>query len=400
MHTALIYNEFFPEIFPQKMSGKITYKIRIKKEAPRKDQTHALYVLIYQDRKSKKLPLNLSVPLKQFDSNKQRVKPSHKYYKDYNLVIEKKLADINTIEINYRLNNDELTIDKLLEDLSNPSLRVSFYKFWEQLMEYQHEKKIIKYETYKQQRATLRKLQEFKSQLLFIDITEKYFAELRAWLKNTKQQAPATIEIVFKNFKKYLHAANDKGIKTTITFDKIQVKKTRSNFTFLLPEEVKSLYKLWLAENINQTWKDILQRYLFSCFTGLRISDIKALTLENFIDDNLVFISQKSGKLQRIKLNNTAKSLIELPDIFNGSYSDNTINNELKGIAHACGINKRVYFHSSRHTFATNYLIAGGQIRNLQRALGHSKLETTELYAHVVDALMNDEIGKLDDIIN
>lgn len=400
MLATINYREFFPEIFPQKMSGKITYKIRIKKDAGRKDKTHALYVLLYQDCKTKKLPLNLSVPLKQFDENKQRVKPSHKFHKDYNLIIEKVLADINAIEVNYRLSEEELTIKKLITDLTNPSLRVSFYKFWEDLMEYQKDKKIIQYETYKQQRATLRKLQNYRKTLLFKDINETYFNELRAWLKHTKKQAPATIEIVFKNIKKYLHAANDKGIRTLVTFDQIQVKKTLSNFTFLLPCEVNALYKLYNNPDTCTIWKDILQRYLFSCFTGLRISDIKAITVDNFIDDNLVFISKKSGKMQRIKLNNTANSLVELPQVFNGEYTDVTINRELKLIAHACGINKRVYFHSARHTFATNYLIAGGRIRNLQKLLGHSKLETTELYAHVVDSLMNEEIGLLDGIVS
>lgn len=404
MLNSIYYYDFVPKLVPQKMSGTIKTKIWQKKDKPRQDGNCPLYLDIYQmlegKPQRKRLNLNIAVPMGYFDEKKQRVKTKHKYFKDYNLVIEKMLADVNTIQVNYRLNNEFLTIKKLVDDLTNPSLRISFYRFWDELMEYQHNKKIIQYETYKQQRATLRKIKEFKKDLLFKDINEKYLLELRAWLKNYKKQAPATIEIVFKNIKKYLHAANEKGIRTPITYNKIQVKKTQSNFTFLIPSEVKTLYNFYNSDQINEDWRNILQRYLFSCFTGLRISDIKRLKEDNFIDDNLVFISHKSQKLQRIKLNKTAVSLVLLPHVFNGEYAEVTINRELKLIAHACGITKRLYYHSSRHTFATNYLIAGGQIQNLQKVLGHSKIETTMVYTHVVDSLMNNEIGFLDDIVS
>ena len=393
------YFEFVPQIDPQKMSGTITYKIRIKKEYVRSDGTSALYLDIYQNRKKKKFNLNLSVPVNCFDDKKQRIKNTFKYYKDYNLVIEKLLADINAIEINYRLNNETLTIDDLIQDLTKPSLRISYIEFYQNLLDNQLEKGIIKQSTYNQQQATLSKIRQFKNPCLFSDITEDFVQEFKSFLKNKLNNQPATVEIAIKNFKKYLHAANEKGIKTPILYNKIKVKAVQGSITFLLPEEVKKLYNLYNSDFINYTWKAILQRYLFSCFTGLRLSDIEAITNNNFFGDEIVFTTQKTQKLQRIKLNKTAKSLIKLPEVFMSTYSRKTINLELKKIATACGIKKRLYFHSSRHTFATNYLIAGGQIQNLQKALGHSKINTTMVYVSVVESLLNDEIGYLDDII-
>ena len=46
------------------------------------------------------------------------------------------------------------------------------------------------------------------------------------------------------------------------------------------------------------------------------------------------------------------------------------------------GISKRVTAHTFRHGFATAYLLAGGNLRELQRLMGHSDLETTEIYLH------------------
>jgi len=53
---------------------------------------------------------------------------------------------------------------------------------------------------------------------------------------------------------------------------------------------------------------------------------------------------------------------------------------------------KRLTAHSFRHGFATAYLLAGGHLRELQRLLGHTKLETTEIYLHCLPSL-TDRIG-------
>ena len=400
MSNSVNYFEFVPQIVPQNMSGTIKYKIRIKKEYVRSDGTCAIYLDIYHNKRKKKVNLNLSVPRKYFDDKKQRVKQTFKFANDYNLVIEKLLADINAIEINYRLNDETLTIEKLIEDLTKPSLRINFNEFYEQLLEQQLEKGIIQKSTYRQQTATLSKIKSFKDPLLFADITPAFLQEFRNYLKVKLKNKPATVEIATKNFKKYLHAANAKGIKTELLFSQVKVKTIKGNITFLLPSEVKALYEFYNSSFINETWKDILQRYLFSCFTGLRISDIEQLTPNNFYGYELVFVASKTQKLQRMRLNETAKGLVKMPQVFENSYSRKTINEELKLIAKSCNISKRLYFHSSRHTFATNYLIAGGQLQNLQKILGHSKIETTMVYSHVVDSLMDSEIGYLDNIVN
>ena len=399
MLSTFNYTEFVPQIVPQKMSGTITYKIRINNFV-RSDSTSALFIQLYQDRKNRKIPLEISVPPKFFDKKKQRVRASYKYADDYNLFIEKKLADINTILIGYRLNNERVKLNDLVEDITTPSLKINFNTFFEKHLEYQKEKDIIKKSTYKQQKATLKKIKTFKDPLLFSEINETLFVEFRQWLKKTMKNAPATVEIATKNFKKYLHIANENGIKTELSYSSIKVKDVRGEITFLTPEEVKKLYAYYCEADIYPTWKNVLQRYLFSCFTGLRISDIEQLTEANFIDNILVFTAQKTGKLQRIKLNKTALSLIEMPHIFVSDYAQQTINEELKLIAKAKNIKKRLYFHSARHTFATNYLLAGGQVQNLQKLLGHSDISTTMKYVHVVDSLMNKEIGMLDDIVN
>ena len=393
------FTDFVPQLVPQKMNGKLSYKIRIKNDYVREDGTSSLFLNIYYMKKRKRLPLDIAVPLASFDSKKQRVKKNFKFSADYNLIIEKTLADLNAIEVSYRLSNEKISLEKVLEDLQNPSLRLDFNLFAEKILEFQNENKIINPSTYRQQKGCLNKIKRYKSPLLFIDINHEFLDSFKSYLKNTLKNKPTTVSSTLKNFKKYLHKANKANIKTDLKFDDIKVKPMVGDFVFLLPNELKKLHNFYGSEFINGTWKHILQRYLFSCFTGLRIGDIENITEDNFVDDNLVYTALKTGKLTRQKLNKTALDLIQLPQVFEGTYSREHINRELKNIAKVCGIKKRLYYHSSRHTFATNFLIQGGQIQNLQKLLNHSKIDTTMVYIHVVENFMNEDLKLMDQII-
>ncbi|MFC0605875.1 tyrosine-type recombinase/integrase [Winogradskyella pulchriflava] len=381
------------------MNGKLKYKIRIKKDYTRDDGTNALYLDITYNGDRKKTNLDIAVPIKYFDEKNQRVKKGFQHADAYNLLIEKTLADLNTIEINYKLFNETITISKVLEDLYSPSLRINYNAFAQNYLNNELAEGFIQKSTYRQQNGFIEKMKRFKDPILFSEIDANFIKKLKGHLKKIGNKKP-TIEGTLKNFKKFLRAANDKNISTKIKYTQIKVGSMKGDFTFLLPEEVKALYDFYNSPFINSTWKNILQRYLFSCFTGLRIGDIEIISEENFIDEYLVWQSNKGGKFNKIKINATAKSLINFPHIFNGQYTREHINRELKLIAKACGIKKRLYYHSSRHTFGTNYLIAGGSLVNLKKALGHSKIETTMVYAHAVESIMNTEIELMDGIIS
>ena len=58
---------------------------------------------------------------------------------------------------------------------------------------------------------------------------------------------------------------------------------------------------------------------------------------------------------------------------------------QLRKAVKASGIHKRVTAHTFRHSFATNLLMSGSDIRTVQELLGHSDIRTTEIYTHVVN---------------
>jgi integrase/recombinase XerD len=397
MLHSLADTQNFPMNFPMNFSGKLTAKIVIKDDYVRADGTCALYLQIFLNKQKKKIPCNLSVKSVDFDKIKQRIKPKHPNNKDYNLIIEKMLADINKIEVNYRLSGTPLSLSRLMEEFENPSLRVDFIKFWENEMVRQ--KEILKVDTYRQQMTMLNKTKGFKSPLYFYELNEDYIQDLKIYCKKVLKNNDNTISSLLKSFKKYLHIANKKGITTPISFDDIKNKAFKGNRTFLTPDEIIKMNSYWKSEFINETHKNILSRFLFSCFTGLRISDIDNLKEDNIISDSLAFTAVKTGKFQRINMNESAKKYIDPKTIFPSGYSGEYINRQLKDIAKICGIRKNISYHVSRHTFATNFLICGGRVEHLQKILGHSKITDTMIYVHIVDSITDIQINNMDDIL-
>ena len=393
IHVPLNY----PQIMTGEFNGKLTTKIVIKEDHIRTDGTCALYLQMFLNRIRKKIPLHLAVKPFDFDKIKQRVKSKAPLSRDYNLIIEKALADINTIEVNYRLSNEVLTMDKLLSEYTNPSSRIDFLKFWE--IEMEHQKLTKDIATYNQQMGTLRKVKKYKESILFYELDKIFFEKMIGHFEKVDKNGVQTIFTLKKNFKKYLHIANDKGIKTALSYKDIKTPSPISKRTFLDGEEITRLNEFYNSSFINENLKSILGQFLFSCFTGLRISDSQAITTNNIIGNVLAFTAVKTGKFQRIQLNETALTFIGEKEVFPNKYSEKHINAELKNIAKACGIRKHVTFHVARHSFATNFLICGGRVEVLQKLLGHYSIRETMVYVHIVDSIVDTQIFNLDNLI-
>ena len=138
--------------------------------------------------------------------------------------------------------------------------------------------------------------------------------------------------------------------------------------------------------------------------TGLRYVDIITLQYKHIQNDRIIKSQQKVGKLVYIDLNESALKLlgkIGKPEenVFNLP-SDTTCRKDLKDWAIAAGIPKKITWHSARHSFATILLMNNNNIKTVSNLLGHSKLEHTQKYTHVVDELKKKAVEGLPSIIN
>ncbi|HAI40766.1 MAG TPA: hypothetical protein DCM40_23020, partial [Maribacter sp.] len=77
-------------------------------------------------------------------------------------------------------------------------------------------------------------------------------------------------------------------------------------------------------------------------------------------------------------------------------FSNQKVNFYLKEISKACGIRKRVTFHTARHTFATTVTLSNGvPIETVSKMLGHTKLSTTQIYARVLEHKIGEDMQNL-----
>lgn len=399
MSSILFYNNngnCLPNSLPTMKSGKLNCKVRLRTDYVT-DKKHSVYIQVSLNRVVKRIPLGISVLAKDFDIKNQRVRLRHQNANDYNLIIEKKLADINTVEINYRLQGKTVSLESLIEDLNNPTARIDFIRFWTDEMERQ--KGMIGAGTHKQQNSSLSKVKTFKNPILFYEINSELIEDLKSYYKKKGNNAN-TIATLVKNVKKYLNIAKKRGINYPVEFSDIKNGAFKGNRTFLSEDEIKRLYKTYNDEYCNANYKEIIGMFLFCCFTGIRYSDVIKLTQENIIENTLVFTAEKTGKFQRIRLNQAALKFIgEKKDLF-PKHTNEYVNRELKLIAKATGIEKVLTFHVSRHSFATNFLIRGGRVEHLQKLLGHSKIEDTMIYVHIVEDITNGQIDNMEGILD
>ncbi len=163
--------------------------------------------------------------------------------------------------------------------------------------------------------------------------------------------------------------------------------KPESQRVYLTVEELK---KLEATECRNPYVK---QAYLFSCFCGLRISDVQRLRwadVENTAQGLRLAITQKKTKKPLyLPLNEKASTLLpgrEGSDlVFNHLPNISNIDKILKKWAASAGIDKKITFHTARHTFATLLLTMGADLYTTSKLMGHTEVKTTQIYAKIVD---------------
>lgn len=124
---------------------------------------------------------------------------------------------------------------------------------------------------------------------------------------------------------------------------------------------------------------------MFSCFTGLRISDVMALRKENIVGENIVLNQKKTLEPVIIPIGENARKFLEDGGLPFRLPLNNTLNKHVKNWVKKAGIPKKVTFHIARHSFATLALSSGADLYVTSRLLGHTSVNTTAIYAKIVD---------------
>lgn len=178
--------------------------------------------------------------------------------------------------------------------------------------------------------------------------------------------------------------------------DEEKFEQPRSNKGGLTVDEVMKIASTKHSNN------QVRLGFLFACFTGLRLGDVRTLKWSEIIDmGTYKAIIKEQGKTKKqmaVPLCNTA--LMFLPEQQDDEFVFHLpqytwLNNSLQRIVKAAGIQKSVSFHTSRHTFATLTHSVCKNIKVVSNLLGHRSVETTQRYAGVIDEKRTEVVNKL-----
>lgn len=227
------------------------------------------------------------------------------------------------------------------------------------------------------------------------EITLEDFSEYLIYLNDKKYKRTSIIRksTAIKTFLKFFKNEN----KTSIVISEIKIpKKERKLPDILTISEVSLLFS---APDI-KTYKGLLDLVMIEMcyYCGLRVSELCNLKIEdiNFTALHLKVLG-KGSKERIVPFSEELASYLTLylhqrekivkPFVFvhqNGKrVSRQYLFLEIKKYALEKGIKKNIHPHLFRHTFATNLLENGANLRQVQALLGHKNIETTEIYTHV-----------------
>jgi site-specific recombinase XerD len=258
----------------------------------------------------------------------------------------------------------------------------------------------------------LERFVEFTEDIQTQHITTETIRKYRLWLnryENPQKETLSTITqsyhlIALRGFLKYL---GDRGIES-LTPDKIKLPKvTRKQVSFLHFDEVSQLLEVVPLDEESGLRDRAILELLFS--SGLRVSELVNLNRGHVNTKRREFMVRGKGQKDRpVFVSKSAAERVDeylaarldnLPPLFL-SYSRNNVASQsgdyrrltarsiqrmINKYARLAGITKHVSPHTMRHSFATDLLMNGADLRSVQSMLGHANIATTQVYTHVTD---------------
>lgn len=253
-----------------------------------------------------------------------------------------------------------------------------------------------------------------------IKTVKEYYQELQQRANETRNGGLSKSYLnkhqqALKKFKEYLQNHNHTGINIHLKSEK---NPTEEKLNILTQSEIKELFKATEISHTESKFKlrdKALLVVLYSC--GLRRNEAVHLnTNDIFFDKERVFVSKgKNYKERFVPINRRNAEILEdyiyeaRPQFYQSNLSEAlfvnkngkrmqgmTFTNRLQKIVQATNnkeiAEKRITLHTLRHSIATHLLQHEVKLENIKTFLGHSSLESTQIYTHLLKSIENDRI--------
>ena len=246
-------------------------------------------------------------------------------------------------------------------------------------------------------------------------ITEDLFEKYRFFLKKRGLKA-STVNSNLCWLSRLMFRAVSKRIIRCNPFENAKFEKEEKKIRFLQKSDVMKL----MAMKMNEKEAELARlMFVFSCFTGLAISDMENLEYKHIqtAADGQMYIRKERQKTKVefiVPLHPIAEAIIshywkeqerseerqtvkQKDDhlVFHRNCRRSVIDTKLSIVGKACGIRQRLSFHMARHTFGTMSLSAGIPIESIAKMMGHASISSTQVYAQVTDRKISEDMDRL-----
>lgn len=258
----------------------------------------------------------------------------------------------------------------------------------------------------------LTRLVDYAGDITVADIDQELVRKWRLWLNRlgtnvTDELQKTTLNYHLIALRSFLKFCNKRGMDCMAP-DKIELARTkRPQVTFLSDDELGRIFEQPDVTTEAGLRDRAILELLFS--SGLRVSELVGLDREHINLKRREFMVRGKGQKDRpIFISPEAADWIQkyldmrgdtVKPLFirysgrktidrSGNFHRLTARSIQRLVAHyalMAGITKRVSPHTMRHSFATNLLMNGADLRSVQAMLGHSNISTTQIYTHVTD---------------
>ena len=251
--------------------------------------------------------------------------------------------------------------------------------------------------------------------ILISTITEDLIEEYRFFLKKRGLKA-STINNNLCWLSRLMFRAVSSRIIRCNPFENTKYEKEDRKIRFLQKNDVMKL----MAMSMNDKEAELARlMFIFSCFTGLAISDMENLKYKHIqtAADGQMYIRKERQKTKvefvvplhpiaeaiinyyrkELARNEEQQTVKEKGDslVFQPHCSRSVIGKNLSIVGKACGIRQRLSYHMARHTFGTMCLSAGIPIESIAKMMGHASISSTQIYAQVTDNKISEDMDRL-----
>ena len=396
------------------MNTNITLSIDTRRK--RRDGMCPIIIRLSHHRKTIAISTGFAVPPEFWSENNREVKRTYRGVSSVprlnNMLTKKKteLRDgINLLEENGQL--ESLSITDLKRIITKTNKKIYFLEYTQQLIDEMEEaKRLGNARAYKSTKGALKNFHGKKS-LRFEEINYSYLTRFEtAHLKkgNTINGLATYMRTIRAIYNKAIH----QGIVSAdnYPFKRYKIKSQPTAKRAISKDKIKRILDLELKFDspLIHTRNYFLCSYLMN---GISFIDMAFLKVGNIIDGRIQYRRQKTARPYDIKITQQLSPILDFylkdkgkedfifpivrrEDIHDQYYDvqweRKRYNKRLKEIAELCDIEEKLTSYVSRHSMATNLILNDVPINALSKMLGHSKLQTTEIYiknlpTHIMD---------------